>query len=166
MWMVAKIKKREIKIFKKNITEKIGKNIQFYYPKVEYEKFIGNKIKRFEKYVLENYIFCYHPDFSKDIFINKVRFLKGLEYFLSGHSQNQNEIIKFINYCKAFENNKGCLTQAFFKEMINKKAKFTSGPFANMMFEIIEKQKNKLKVIIGNIKTTISDKTNYFYLPV
>ena len=111
-------------------------------------------------------MFCYHPDFSKDIFINKVRFLKGVEYFLSGHNQNENEIIKFINYCKAFENNKGYLTQAFFKKMISKKAKFTSGPFANMMFEIIEKQKNKLKVIIGNITTTISDKTNYFYRPV
>ena len=35
-----------------------------------------------------------------------------------------------------------------------------------MVFEIIEKQKNNLKILIGNIVTTISDKKNYLYRPV
>jgi len=50
--------------------------------------------------------------------------------------------------------------------MIIKKAKFVSGPFSNMMFEIIERQKNKLKILINNIVMTVSDKQNYMYRPI
>ena len=50
--------------------------------------------------------------------------------------------------------------------MITKKAKFVSGPFTNMIFEVIEKQKNKLKILVGNVVTTISDKNNYLYRPI
>jgi hypothetical protein len=92
--------------------------------------------------------------------------LKGLEYFLEGHNQNQHQIIKFIEYCKSFEDEKGYLTQSFFKKMVMKKAKFISGPFTNMIFEIIERQKNRLKILVGNIVTTIPDKTNYLYRPI
>jgi len=35
-----------------------------------------------------------------------------------------------------------------------------------MIFEIIEKQNNKLKILVGNIITTISDKKNYLYRPI
>ena len=65
-----------------------------------------------------------------------------------------------------FENSKGYLTPNFFKFMTIKKAIFISGPFTNMMFEIIEKQKNKLKILINNIVTTVSDKQNYLYRPI
>ena len=44
--------------------------------------------------------------FKKNNFIYEVKFLKGLKYFLDGHNQNQNNIIKFIDYCKSFENKK------------------------------------------------------------
>ena len=54
----------------------------------------------------------------------------------------------------------------FFKTILTKKAKFISGPFTNMVFEILERQKNKLKILIGDIVTTISDKKNYLYRPV
>ena len=168
MWVVVKIKINNLNTFKKNISEKIGVDIKFYQPKLEYYKYFGSKIKKYEKFVLENYIFCYHQKFNKSNFLNGIRFLKGLEYFLHGHNQNQsqNQIIKFIEYCKSYENDKGYLTQSFFKAMINKKAKFLSGPFVNMAFEIIEKQKNKLKILVGNVVTTVSDKNNYIYRPI
>ena len=165
MWVVAKIKKREIEIFKEELIKKTGKDIQFYCPRIEYHQYFKNKVHRFEKFVLENYIFCYHTNFSKSIFMNKLRFIRGLKYFLNGYCQNQNEIIKFIKYCKYSENNKGYLTQTFFKSIITQKAKFISGPFTNMFFKIIEKQKNKLKIVVGNIVTTISDNSNYLYRP-
>ena len=38
MWTVVKIKKKELNIFKKNLTDKIGQDIEFYYPKIEYHK--------------------------------------------------------------------------------------------------------------------------------
>ena len=166
MWVVAKIKAKEVKIFKKNLIEKLGKDIQFYCPKIEYQQYLKRKIKKLEKLALGNYIFCYHKNFNNSIFLNKFRFIKGLEYFLNGYYQNQNEMVEFINYCKCSENSKGYLTQAFFKTITTKKAKFISGPFANMMFEILKKQKNKLKIIIENVVMTISDNTNYLYRPV
>ena len=166
MWIVAKIKKSEIKSFKKDLIKKSGKEIQFYCPKIEYHQHFRNRVKRLEKLVLENYIFCYHANFHDSSFVNKLRFIKGLEYFLNGHYLNQVEIVKFIKYCKCSENKKGYLTQAFFNNIITKKAKFISGPFANMMFEILKKQKNKLKIVVGNVVTTISDNSNYLYRPV
>ena len=165
MWVVAKVKIKELKIFEKNFIEKAGKDAQFYYPKIEYYKYFGNKVKKSEKFVLENYIFCYHPNFNKLAFISNLKFLRGLDYFLDGYFQSQNEIIKFIEYCKSFENNKGYLTQNFFKTIIKKKAKFISGPFKNIIFKILEKQKNRLKIVVGNIITTISHNTDYLYRP-
>ena len=166
MWAVAKIKKKELNTFRKKLIDEFGESIKFYCPKIQHYKYFKNKLKKFEKLILENYIFCYHEKFNKINTINKIKFLQGLEYFLDGHYQNQNEIKKFIDHCKSFENKDGYLTQAFFKTMIVKKAQFVSGPFSNMMFEILEKQKNKLKILIGNVVTTIADKKNYLYRPI
>jgi hypothetical protein len=166
MWLVAKIKIKNLHFFKKDLVSKTGSDVKFYYPKVEYHRYFGSRVKRFEKFVLENYIFCYHEKFKKSSFINEIKFLKGLEYFLGGYNQNQNNIIKFIEYCKTFENERGYLTQSFFKAIITKRAKFVSGLFANIIFEILEKQKNKLKILVGNIVTTIPKKTNYLYRPI
>ena len=166
MWTVAKIKIKNLNTFKKDLSEKIGNDIKFYHPKIEYYKYFGNKVKRFEKLILENYIFCCHKKFKKTSFVNEVKFLKGLAYFLEGYNQNQNNIIKFIEYCKTYEDKKGYLTQSFFTNIMSKKAKFISGPFTNMIFEIIEKQKNKLKILVGSIVTTISDTGNNLYRPI
>ena len=166
MWAVAKIKIKNLNTFKKGLIEKLGKDIKFYHPKIEYHKYFGNRVQRLEKFVLENYIFCYHDKFRKSAFIKEIRFLKGLEYFLDGHNLNQRQIIKFIEYCKTFENAKGYLTQSFFKTIVIRKAKFVSGPFTNMIFEILERQKNKLKILIGDIVTTLPSKTNYLYQPI
>ena len=166
MWIVAKVRSKELNIFKKNLTEKLGSDVKFYYPKIEYQKLIKNKLKRFEKILLENYIFCHHSEFEKNSTLNNIRFIKGLEYFLDGHDQNQKEITTFINQCKIFENDRGYLTSTFFKSMIKTKAKFVSGPLTNMIFEIIERQKNKVKILVGNIVTTIPDNKNYLYQPI
>ena len=64
MWTVAKIKIKNLNTFKKNLAKKIGNDIKFYHPKIEYHKYFGNKVKRFEKLILENYIFCYHEKLS------------------------------------------------------------------------------------------------------
>ena len=166
MWIVAKIQIKNLNTFKKSLTEKMGSNVKFYLPKIEYHKYYENKVKRFEKFILENYVFCYHERFKQMNSVSEVKFLKGLTYFLEGYIQNQNNIIKFIEHCKSFENEKGYLTQPFFETIITKKAKFISGPFTNIIFEILEKQKNKLKILVGNIVTTIPNGTNYFYRPI
>jgi hypothetical protein len=166
MWIVAKIKIKNLNTFKKDLTEKMGNDIKFYHPKLEYNKYFGNRVKKFEKFILENYIFCHHEKFKKSNYINKIKFLRGLEYFLEGNNQNQSQISKFIEYCKSFENEEGYLTQSFFKTLVIKKAKFVSGPFTNIIFEILEKQKNKLKILLGDIVTTVPNTTNYLYRPI
>ena len=166
MWIVAKVKKKEFEIFKKDIIKKAFCDIKFYCPKIEYSQYANNKFKKLEKFLLGNYIFCYSPNFNNLFFLNKLRFIKGLEYFLNGNYQNQEEIQKFIKYCRKYENSKGYITQSFFKTTIKNKAEFISGPFTNMMFEILKKQKNKLQIIVGNIVTTISDNNNYLYRSV
>ncbi len=166
MWLVAKIKVKDINIFKKNLIEKFGEEIKFYSPKILFSYNFKNKIKQSDKLVLENYIFCYHEKFNSSFATNSLQYTKGLQYFLDGHLQSQKEIEKFIFYCKSFENKDGYLKPLFFKEALKDKGRFANGPFSNLMFEIIEKQKNKLKVLIGNFVTTISDNKNYLYRSV
>ena len=166
MWIVAKIKIKNLNTFKKDLIEKAGSDVKFYHPKIEYDKFFGDKVKKFEKFILDNYIFCYHEKFKTSDFMSQTKFLKGLIYFLDGYNENQKNIIKFIDYCKNFENEKGYLTQSFFGTIISKKAKFLSGPFTNLMFEIIEKEKNRLKILVGGLVTIISDSKNYLYRPI
>ena len=166
MWIVAKIKIKNLNTFKKSLTEKMGKDIQFYCPKIKYQKYFNGKVKKIETFILGNYIFCHHIKFKKDSTISEIKYLKGLIYFLNGSNQNQGSLIKFIEYCKSFENEEGYLTQSFFKTIITIKAQFISVPFTNMIFEILEKQKNKLKILVSNIVTTIPDKTNYLYRPI
>ena len=95
-----------------------------------------------------------------------MKFVKGLSFFLNGYNLNQKEIVDFINYCKSFENSEGFIKALFFKRLITKKAKFISGPFTNMFFDIIEKQKNKLRIMVGNIVTIVPYNKNYLYRPV
>ena len=166
MWVVAKIKKNEINVFKKKLNEKFNNEIEFYYPKIQAHKYEKNKLKKVEKLILENYIFCYHKKFEDLKSIYEVKFVKGLDYFLNGYLKNQEQVIKFINFCKKSENKDGYLTLSFFKSIISKKAEFISGPFTNMVFEILERQKNKMKILIGNMVTTISDNNNYLYRPI
>ena len=96
MWLVAKIKVKDINIFKKNLIEKFGEEIKFYSPKILFSYNFKNKIRQSDKLVLENYIFCYHKKFNSSFAIKPLQYTKGLQYFLDGHLQSQKEIEKFI----------------------------------------------------------------------
>ena len=47
-----------------------------------------------------------------------------------------------------------------------KKGMFLSGPFTNMIFSVIENQKNKIKVLIGKVTTTVTKNSNYLFRPI
>ena len=53
---------------------------------------------------------------------------------------------------------KGYLTQNFFEIYEKLQYKFTSGPFADKIFSIVNYQKNKLDILLGNIRTTLKEK--------
>ena len=56
--------------------------------------------------------------------------------------------------------------KCFFEFQNMKRGMFLSGPFTNMIFSVIEKQRNKLKVLIGKATMTITKNSNYLFRPV
>ena len=166
MWIVAKINKKESNFFKFEIKEKCGKELVLYQPILECEKFMKNKIKKYNKTLLEDYFFCHSLKFQQQSFLRGLNNIKGLQYFLSGHLNNQKEIIKFISNCKKHENKNGFISGSYFYDIISTKAKFISGPFTSMLFEVLEKNKNKFKVLVGKYKVSFSVKQKNLYYPI
>ena len=63
-------------------------------------------------------------------------------------------IKEFINRCRNSENEEGYLTNKFYNLYKNSKFKFNSGLFSNFVFKIINLQKNKINILLGNLKIT------------
>ena len=166
MWVVFKYKKKEYNLLVKELKNKLGDLAKFYNPKIVYEKELKKKKKSFEDYVLKGYAFCYYEDFQSKNYITKLKNLKGLEYFLSGYTEHQNQIIEFINTCKKHEDVNGYIQNSFFSNLNFSKIKFLNGPFSNLIFKILEKDKKRFEVILGKMKLTISNKSNYIYSPI
>jgi len=166
MWTVIKFDKKNLKNLKNEFTNFLGKDMIFYIPKISVQQINKQKKCFVEKFVLQDYLFCFHPKLKNSQSISKLKFSRGLKYFLGCNKTNQKEIINFINYCRKHEDKNGNLKQSFFSMYNCKKAKFISGPLTNMFFEIIEVQKKKIKILIGNTVTTISNNSNYLYQPL
>ena len=81
---------------------------------------------------------------------------------MEGFTESQKDIEKFIIKCKGSENQEGFLSRNFFDLELNKKYKFSSGPFSDRIFQIINLQRNRIKILMGNIKTTIKKKEFLF----
>ena len=161
MWIIIKYKKSEYNLLLSQLSKKI-KNIKIYCPKLIYMK----NEKFFTNYILEDYLFCFHKNFKDIEYCSKLKYLKGLNYILEGCSLNQNQILEFINLCKKSEDSKGNITQTFFHQLNISKARFLNGPFSNLIFEIVEKNKKFVKCTLGSIIFTLNKKSNLYYKPV
>lgn len=166
MWTVAMINHLETETFKSQLKKQLGLDIQFYNPQICIKKINKQKLTNKSRPILNNYIFCYHQKFGDESIVNQITNVKGLNYFLKSYKFNQKEIETFINNCKSFEDKNGFISPNFFKDFLSNKAKFISGPFTNLFFDIIEKQKGKMRIMLGNFAIAISDKSKYLYQPV
>ena len=166
MWAVVKYKTKEYQSLVSDFQKRTNNNIIFYNPKIKYSKKIKNKEKVFENFILGGYVFCFYEKFNEKKFFSQLNFTKGLEYFLEGHIQNQNQIVDFIKFCKKNENEEGNLKQSFFSIVKSAKVKFFNGPFSNLIFDILEKRKNNIKSTLGSMTVIINKKSNYFYSTV
>ena len=158
MWIVASAK--NIDFFMYEIKKKVS-DIEFYYPKIKHK--IKNKEEKV-KNILGDYLFCYSKSFDeKKTILFNLKFLKGLKKILFSRQEHQKEIVNFINHCKLHESDNGLMQNTFFKDKIDEKGKIINGPFSNCMFNLINKDAKKIKVLIGEIEVSISDKSKFNY---
>ena len=162
MWVVAKIKNNQEKIFLNDL-KNLKHNFEFYYPKMEINK---NNQKQQFKNVLGNYVFCYSKNFKIKNFQLSLKFCKGLQHFIFGNDKDSIEIGKFINFCKKNENNKGFIANNFFFKLINDKTKIISGPLKNIFLDIHKVYNNKIFARSGIFKITINKNSDSVCYPL
>ena len=166
MWIIAKYKLHELNLLKKKFKEILGNDPEYFMPKIQYNKIIKKKFKTFQKSILEGYLICFHSKFNSKEIMNILKYARGVSYILEGFKNNQNEIFKFVKRCKNFEDENGFIKQDFFENNNFTRAKFVSGPFTNLVFDILSKQSDKIEILIGKYKTSISKESNFLYRPI
>lgn len=165
MWKILKFDHKNLELLKKDLFKKLGQDLKIYIPKLRIQKYKNNKLINKEINLLGSYMFCFHESFGYENKINSLRFLRGLKYFLEGFTKSQSDIEEFIKKCKDSENKDGFLSRDFYELNINKKYKFSSGPFTDKIFKLINLERNRIKVLMGNIETTIKKK-EFLFTPV
>ena len=164
MWTIIKFDKKKLSILKEDFSQKLNGNFEIYSPKLLIQKYKKNKLINKELNLLGDYILCFHEDFKNYETINSLKYCRGLKYFLEGFKTSQMDIENFVNKCKSSEKD-GYLSYNFYKLNLNGKYKFTTGPFVEKIFQIINMQKNKIDILMGNLKTTIKKK-EFLFNPV
>ena len=165
MWIIIKFDKKKFDFFKNELKAKLSCDHTLYSPKFLINKYKNNKLIKKEYNVLGDYIFCYDKKLKNKENLTQLQFVRGLKCILSGFLSTQNEIEEFIKKCKKSENHSGYITQNFFQLQEDLKYKFVSGPFVDKIFQIINIQQNRIKILMGDFKTTIKNK-EFLFNPV
>jgi len=163
MWVVLKYKKKNLNLLKDSLVKKIDDKIKFYTPKIKFKRKIKNIEKNFEQNILYNYIFCFSDKFKSSKDLNRIKYLQGLDECFWGSIKDQLQIFNFISMCKKNETIDGGLSNNFFLDLKINKAKFLNGPFVNLIFDILEKNKKQLKILLNNKTLFIKNSSNNLY---
>lgn len=163
MWTILKFEKKKLELLKTDLRKKIGNDFKIYIPKIRVQKYKNNKLKNIDLNLLGDYLLFFHKSFTDKKSLTSLKTSRGLKYFLDGFMESQKDINEFITRCKETECEKGFLSKNFFKLYLNKKYQFSSGPFTNKIFQIISLQKNKINILLGNVKTSVKKKDFLFY---
>ena len=143
MWLILKNKSNELNLALSELT-KI--NLRDHY-------IAKTKINKKLKNVLLNYFFLKID--PKTNLLNKIKYTKGVHQVLEDSIHHQKVINQFIDFCKTHEDQDGFLTREFFLKFLKTKGQFTSGPFKNIFFEVLDKNDKELKVLLDNYKHPI-----------
>ena len=162
MWAVLKINKKNLESLKKDLCDKLGEDVKFYIPKLKLKKFFKKKTFTKESFLLDDYMLCFHKDFSKNSVLISLKYCRGLKYFLNDFWKSQEEIEKFVKKCKQNEDSSGYIKASFFDYKNYKNYEFISGPFTNMVFKLIYENKLSIKALMGKYSATISKENNLF----
>ena len=159
MWTVAKHNPGQSRIFKETMKKILGEEIEYYQPKIV----ISLKKRKIFKNILGDYIFCNHKKFLDEKNLKSLQYVKGLSYFLPNYKSDQSSITMFLEKCKMHEGSNKVLQPSFFDDLIELKAKFLTGPFKNLVFDIINRNKNNIIAKINNLKITVKSKEKYYF---
>ena len=165
MWTIIKYDKKNLNLLLQDLKKKMGNDFVIYRPKMRLKKFNKNKVILKPIDLLGDYIFCFHRNFENKNFIQKLKFCRGLKYFLNGYIEFQSQIISFIEQCKCSEDSKGFISQSFYEIDLFRDYKFLSGPFSEKIFKVIGLEKNRINVLMGNLKTKV-DKKDFLFSPI
>ncbi len=165
MWAILKFDKKSLSLLKNDICKKLDKKVEFYNPKIQLKKNLKKKFLNNEISLLNDYLLCFHKDFSKKSVLTSLKYCRGLKYFLTDFINSQNEIEKFISKCKQNENSSGFINPSFFEQKKNEKYEFMSGPFKNFVLNIFKENESAIFGMIDDYKITVS-KNNYFFKTV
>ena len=114
---------------------------------------ISDKGKQdWEEFLAKDQEFPNKDNLGKKKTRGKVRLLDLHGYTLDEANKT---IENFIKKCKTLEDQNGYISHTLFELNLNSKYKFASGPFVEKIFQIIDLQKNKINILMGNIKTTV-----------
>ncbi len=161
MWIVLKIKKySELNIIRKSLTDLFGSSPKLCNPKVKTIS-VNSKINtNKDTFLLERYILIYHNKLSNQFYLNKISYMRGIDYCLHGFKGCQNEIYKFAQKCEKNQDTSGYVNSDFFNLSEGMNIKFSKGPFVNFVSKIVEIQKKKLKMLVGNYSIYLEKKEN------
>ena len=151
MWIIIKFKQNQFHTLKQEFKKKLEIEPNFFFPKLKLQKIKKNKLISYVSPLLGDYIFCFHPKFSNENILRNVNYLKGVKFLLKGFRNYQKDIPNFIKRCKSSEDENGYIQQTFFNFVAIDKIKFLSGPFTNIIFKIMKRQKDSMKVSDGNV---------------
>ena len=163
MWVIFNINLKKVNFFEQELLKKLGSEYKIYYPKIKIKVFKNKKLTTKIIPLLGNYVFCFHQEFKSKIFMQSIKYVKGLNYILNDYKLEQQEIEKFINSCKSNEDSNGFLLQNFLDISLNQFYKFKSGILTNKIFKLINLQKNKITVLINNLKFEVDKKNLVIY---
>ena len=62
MWTVVKFDKKNLALLKEDLSEKLGKDIKIYIPRLRIQKYKNNKLINKEFNLLGDYLFCFHKN--------------------------------------------------------------------------------------------------------
>ena len=162
MWTIIKFDPKKFLFLKNNLIKKFKNEVILYKPKLQIEKNIhGKKILR-EINLLGDYFFCYNLNFKNETILKQLSYTKGLKYFIKGYKISQNEISEFILKCKKHENENGFLSGNFFDLVEKKEFTLNRGPFSGFILKVLKLQKNKISLMMGNLKISTNKKNLSF----
>ena len=162
MWIIIKFKQNQFHTLKQEFKKKLEIEPNFFFPKLKLQKIKKNKLISYVSPLLGDYIFCFHPKFSNENILRNVNYLKGVKFLLNGFRNYQKDIPNFIKRCKSSEDENGYIKQTFFNFVAIDKIKFLSGPFTNIIFKIMKRQKDSMKVSDGNVNISFSTERYLF----